>query len=402
MTKKVGTILFYNVLVIVILIASIEMATRAISWVSGKGFTLSLHELDPQDQAIKSIYQWHPFTGFTFRNNTAIEGGHPNQNKKALVYTDQYGFLANDTSLTYEKGNDEVRIATIGASTTANLNLNYSENWPGRLGGFLQNDYPDKRFKIINAGTPGFDTAQSISNLALRVMPFKPDIVIIYHAYNDLKAIRKDVEFRPDYSHIHTKPHGFHKEPSVITKMLNKSMLYVRMRNKKRETNKTLHGIQQQLNLADSSKKFSLIPQYAEQSFEQHMRILIHIAKSGGAKVILSTFATLHDPNLDYDDKDDLERLSAFQINNISGLLHFTPGLTLTAIFDGFLKFNDVIRKLAVEESFTLVDNANLIPHEDRYFVDRVHFSEAGAELMARNFYQGIVDVLKTSRLISN
>ena len=89
-----------------------------------------------------------------------------------------------------EKAKDEIRIATIGASTTANLNLNYEDNWPGKLGALLQSEFPDKQVTVINAGIPGFNTAQSIGNLTLRVLRFSPDVVIIYHAYNDLKLAR--------------------------------------------------------------------------------------------------------------------------------------------------------------------------------------------------------------------
>ena len=53
MTNKILSIAFYNVLILFILLGTIELATRTISWVSANGFTLSLHELDPYDRKIK-------------------------------------------------------------------------------------------------------------------------------------------------------------------------------------------------------------------------------------------------------------------------------------------------------------------------------------------------------------
>ena len=70
---------------------------------------------------------------------------------------------------------------------------------PDLIGELLRNRFPDHTITVINAATPGFDTSQSIGNLALRVMPFEPDVVIVYHAYNDLKMIRTDRPFKPDY-----------------------------------------------------------------------------------------------------------------------------------------------------------------------------------------------------------
>ncbi len=400
MINKILSITFYNVLIFFTLFVTIELATRTISWVSGNGFTLSLHELKPYDRKIKDVYQWHPFTGFTFAESISVETSHPNQESKAFIKTDKYGFLTNGQELEYNKLPNEIRIATIGGSTTANVNLQFNKNWPGHIENSLQKNFPNKRFRIINAGVPGFDTSQSVANLALRVMPFKPDIVIIYHAYNDLKAIQKNIAFRPDYSHIHTQPYGFHKEPNFILKMLNKSMFYVRMRNKKLEANKITSKLEKLNDLMATANRTSSIPKYAEHAFEQHMRILINIARAGGSKVILSTFATLHDPKLDYTKPEIFYSLSDFQKQELVSLGYFTPGLTLEGIFNGFSRYNDVIRKIAAEENCALVDNAIYLPHAKQYFVDRVHFSESGAELMANNIYSTIVQILSDSRLL--
>jgi len=130
MTNKNLSIVFYNVLILFTLFSVIELATRTISWASGKGFTLLLHELEPYDRKIKDIYQWHPFTGFTFLESTSFVGSHPNQKSKAFIETDKYSFLANDQKLEYNKLANEIRIVTIGASTTANVNLQFDKNWP--------------------------------------------------------------------------------------------------------------------------------------------------------------------------------------------------------------------------------------------------------------------------------
>ena len=395
MKIKATHTIIYSVITALVLFGSIELTTRTISWLSGNGFTLSLHELDPYDQKIKDLYQWHPFTGSMFQPNLKFLGSHPNQEAKAEIFTDKYGFLTKDQGLEYDKPPNEIRIACIGGSTTANINLEFGKNWPGYLGNLVQSNFPNKNIRVINAGTPGFDTGQSIANLALRVMPFKPDIVIIYHAYNDLKAIRPDKPFRPDYSHIHTTPYGFHNEPNLLIKLLNKSMFYVRTRNKYRQYKNATDKTPQLSKSLESSKRLSYIPQEALETFEQNIRSLVSIAKAGGAKVILATFATLHDPKWDWSTPETLKLMSAFQKNNLRGLTQFTPGLTIEGIFNGLYQYNNVLKKVADQEKCTLVDNANLIPHEDPYFVDRVHFSDLGAKHMAENLYTDVVQLIK-------
>ena len=392
-------IFLYSVVTLIVLLASIELTTRTVSWVSGNGFTLSLHELDPYDQPVADIYQWHPFIGFIFQANIKFMGSHPNQKDKAELFTDQYGFLVGDRGLTYNKPPNEIRIACIGGSTTANINLAFDKNWPGCLGDLIQRHFPEKKIKVINAGTPGFDTSQSIGNLALRVMPFHPDIVIIYHAYNDLKAIRPEKTFRPDYSHIHTTPYGFHKEPNFLTKLLHKSMLYVRTRNRYREYIGVSTQPSRPGNSLRTSKRLSYVPQDATRTFEQHIRNLVAIANAGGAEVILSTFGTLHNPNWDWSIPETFDRLTDFQKENFYNILQFTPGLTVEGIFNGLLQYNDVLKEVAIQEKCGLVDSANLIPHKDTYFVDRVHFSELGARKMAENLFPEVLKFLKGTHL---
>ena len=222
--KDIKNYILGSLLVVTVLFGTIELSTRLISWFTGKGFYLSLYEYDSYDNQIESIYQWHPFIGLTFRPSISFKGSHPHQVSQSSIIIDQNGFLSDGHILSAEKSIDEIRIAVIGASTTANINLSYSENWPGYLGNLVQKALPNKKIRVINAGVPGFDTAQSVGNLALRVMPLEPDIVIIYQAYNDLKAIKKKSNFRPDYSHIHRKPWGSYQKPNIFIRALKYSI----------------------------------------------------------------------------------------------------------------------------------------------------------------------------------
>jgi len=390
----------YSVITVIVLLGSIELTTRTLSWVSGNGFGLSLHERDPYDRRVTDLYQWHPFTGFIFEPGITFLGSHPNQRSKAEIHVDSYGFLAKgDQGLTYDKPGNEIRIACVGGSTTANINLEYSKNWPGYLGHLIQSDFPHKSVRVINGGTPGFDTAQSIPNLALRMMPFKPDIVIIYHAYNDLKAIRLDRPFRKDYSHLHETPYGFREKPHFLTDLLNKSMFYVRIRNAYRRHKHVADKPTPSRDYPKGQERFSSVPQEALETFQQNIRTLVSIAHAGGAEVILSTFATLHDPKWDWSTPETLNLMSSYQKKNLTGLTQFIPGLTLKGIFDGLSQYNAVLREIAVQEKCALVDNAHLIPHEDPYFVDRVHFSDLGAKQMAENLYPTVVKLLRNANV---
>lgn len=380
MLKK--KILFYTagtIIILFIFIMSVELVTRISSAIQGKGFTIALHELDPDDRRIRTIYRWHPFAGFVIKPNSQFVASHPSLSKTSVITVDRHGFISSDNALGYNKPANEVRIAIIGASTSANLHLGYDENWPGILEAMLRQQYQDKSIRIINAAVPGFNTAQSMANLSLRVMPFKPDIVIIYHAYNDLKAIRPHTVFKPDYTHIHKKPYGHREQRSWYISLANQSMAYVRAKNKFRESSKP--GV-----LKDYGDRIGVIPLEAEETFKRNMRSLISIVKAGNATPVLSSFSTLHNLDLDYNNKKTLDKISRMQLRELTSLVQFTPGLKLETILMGIKRYNKVLYQLSRVNKIPWVDQAGKVPHDDRYFVDRVHFRHAGARKMAENY----------------
>ncbi len=384
--KKLSFYVLGSLVTVAGFFAIIELSTRIVSGVRGDGFALALHELDATDAAINDIYQFHPFTGFTFKPNQEFPGGHPRQKELALIRTDAHGFLTGPERLTLQKGEDEIRIAMIGASTTANIWLNFEENWPGRLGEKIRHALPAKNVTVINAGVPGFNSAQSIGNLALRVMPFKPDLVIVYHGYNDLKVVRPEFEAKPDYSNVHTRPYGQYERPNWIIRLLNTSMSYVRARNAYREYKKATTNI----DVLTSEIRLDRMPTSAEAVFEHNIRMLVACARAGGARVVLSSFATLHDIS----PGKGTESLSTMQHEELYSLARFMPGLSLDGVFDGISRYNLRLREISKEQNTGWVDNANLIAHEDENFVDRVHFSKVGAERMAENFFPVVLELL--------
>ena len=371
-----------------VLLASIELVTRVTSWVSGDGFVLKLHEVDPTDSKVESIYRWHPFVGFTFTPNSYIRSGHPHQNFLAQNFTDSRGLIGPDAAFAVDKVDNEIRIATVGGSTTANLNLDYSQNWPGQLVEHLRKSIPERKITVANGGTPGFHTSQSIANLALRLMPLSPDVVVIYHAYNDLKAIALDGTFSPDYAHIHRKPFGFIQRPPLWEQWLAHSMAYVRIRNRARRINELERDL-------TPAARLDTPPAEAVRTFERNLRSLIGIAHAGGADVVLVTFVTMFERDAPWDDGDYLRSLPARYRAELSNLLRFTPGLSVYGVMRSLAVYNDVIRRVAEDTQVAMVDLAKTLPRRKAYFVDRVHFSVTGAQAFAHAIAPTVDDVIE-------
>jgi lysophospholipase L1-like esterase len=260
----------------------------------------------------------------------------------------------------------------------------------------VQNRFPERHIQVINAAVPGFHTAEDIGNLALRVIPFKPDIVIIKHAHNDLFAIKPNTIFKPDYSHIHDKPFAYYSKPNFIIRFLNKSMFYVRLRNLWRKHKAKIKHYSDWVNLKKNmGLRIADIPDEVSAAFEQHMHALIAIARDAGAKVILTSFPTLYDLKSDWSKKETFDNLSDLQKGDLSAILYYISGLTLDGFFRGLDQYNSILKRLSEQENTGWVDSASLIPHEDKYFVDRIHFSKIGAQLMAENLLPVVLEMLK-------
>ena len=67
---------------------------------------------------------------------------------------------------------------------------------------FLNSSFDSPRFEVINAGTPGWTSAESLINLQFRLLELNPDMIIIYEAVNDTFAMRMAEEGRSDYSNF--------------------------------------------------------------------------------------------------------------------------------------------------------------------------------------------------------
>ena len=52
----------------------------------------------------------------------------------------------------------------------------------------LNDRFPEKDIIVYNCGMGGWTTAEILINFILKVYDYKPDLVIFYHAYNDIQA----------------------------------------------------------------------------------------------------------------------------------------------------------------------------------------------------------------------
>jgi hypothetical protein len=79
----------------------------------------------------------------------------------------------------------ELRILSLGESTTFGSAVNDEETYSAQLEVLLQTIYPDRRVTVINAGVPAYSSFQSLKFLEQRGFALEPDVVLFYHEVND-------------------------------------------------------------------------------------------------------------------------------------------------------------------------------------------------------------------------
>ena len=89
-----------------------------------------------------------------------------------------------------EKPNGIFRIVTVGGSTTSHkaqlrtmqkgIRLSWKECSRDKFG--------YDRVQVVNAGVSGYDSWECLMNIEFKVLDVKPDLIIVYSAFNDISA----------------------------------------------------------------------------------------------------------------------------------------------------------------------------------------------------------------------
>ena len=261
------------------------------------------------------------------------------------------------------------RINCLGASTTGNYIRDENDivfSYPLELEKILQNKFPEKNIEVNNCGVGGFTSTEILIDFLLNSVDSKPDMIVIYHAYNDLRPSLTD-KFQSDYSHaVRNLGESYNlfkwgaKLPFISIAPLNflfNLLLPQNIRN-------GLLGVISKGSI-DLDADFNGLATY-----KRNINNLIHVCKGSNIEVVISTFCHYLYPKIENDKTHLKYRM-------------------------GVLEENRVMQELAREHELSLVDNFNLIPYEDKYFVDSIHFSPSGMREVACNISIPITKHLK-------
>lgn len=264
-----------------------------------------------------------------------------------------------DRPIIMPKPKDQTRILCLGASTTGNYisrnGISYS--YPLELEHYLQAHFSDRQIVVHNCGQGGWTSAEILINFLLNLKNTDPDLVVIYHAYNDL-PVSLTPGFVPDYSHARRNL-GDSYYKYRLTSLIPMLPLGI--------YNFTIQSLFPFINPragvleAVARSKVDLNSDFSGLgTYRRNLEYIVKVCQVDGIDIVLSTFV-----HFLYD-----------AVKNSPIHLKYQAGVNLE---------NENLRQIATHYNIPLVDNARLFPQDARYFVDSAHFTPEGMRLLAQN-----------------
>ena len=286
------------------------------------------------------------------------------------VHINSFGFRSPEISV--EKPAGRLRIAFLGGSTTYCAEVSRDQmTWPYLVVAAIQRRFPDLDIDFINGGVPGYLTSTLTPYLEKRIARFRPDVIVIYEATNDLSA-NSFVLAQEQGIKTHTieESMGWLPRHSLLVYLVEKN----------------LSVLEQQHPFGERQAQPKIVIDQArlDSMYRSELTGLVEASKKVAGLVVTVTFA----PRVRAD--QSAEDLRAAAITS----LYYMPYMTPEAILEGFQHYNNIMRSVAAEEDTLLVGDEDSIPADGEHYKDSVHFTDAGSVLMAKR----VADSLLSSR----
>jgi len=277
--------------------------------------------------------------------------------RTARIETNSLGFRGPEIRM--PKPKEAVRIAFLGASTTWCAEVSGNDKvWSHLATEDLRREFPGVDIDFVNAGVPGYVVKSSLKNLEHRVEPLQPDIVVIYHATNDMSVeLRRLAAAKGVIEQAKVQPPSWLADRSLLWNLAEKN-LRIWLAQRKVERN---------------AGRLEVDAASLGDGFRDDLLALVRRAQKEARLVAVATFATRLRRG-----QSDEEQLQA-----AASALYYMPFMTPRGLIDAYERYNQVIREVARDTGVLLIEGEADIPGDPQHFADSVHFTDAGSRAMA-------------------
>jgi lysophospholipase L1-like esterase len=299
-----------------------------------------------------------PEQGYTTRPNFRDPTGRFTHNS--------YGFRGHEFEVPKPAG--AVRVVLVGASTIYGIYVSDDETSASQLERRLSKLFPGRQVEALNAGVPGWNSAETLLSLRKRALSLRPDFIVVCDGRNDAFPQLFN-NYQPDYSHYRIQGSSFRNSNYIHKNLFRLSHLFmfVSARGQGRfgfsyRDEDPAYAVINYANLPTAEELLRNAEDLTrEEAFRGNMRGVVQLARELNAEPILSTIPFL--PEV-YG----------------SGVIP-RDGRTLSAIANRVGRNNEIVRSVAKELNAGLVEGASLTRTD--LLQDDCHFNAQGEAVFA-------------------
>jgi len=358
-----------------VLLALLEVTAR---FAPVEAFELDV--LDPGRRIEEASNQSHPYLSYSLRPSWQNQPGSPR-----TVEHNALGFRGPET--TWEKPPGRFRVLCVGGSSTyGHTPSSNARTWPARLQAHLRTARPDLDVEVINCGDSGWSTFESLGNLAFRGAELQPDLVLVYHSINDMRAALyqnpRDPGAAVQPDNTHWRASWRVERPSPVERVFEKSRAYMVLRRYLTDYAAGRDNLYRYVIVdydPDAGELFAAADPSPQgfANFRRNLVSIIALSRAHGARVAFGTQAN--------------------DWNDFGG----NSEVSLRAQKEGMARMTSLLREVAGERGVTLVDAQAQLEEEAakrrseggaEIFTHEVHLTDEGADLLAQIFARGVLE----------
>lgn len=292
----------------------------------------------------------------------------------------------------------DVKIVFMGGSTTEVLYVDPERRFPYLVAKNLEKKL-DIKINSFNAGVSGNHSMHSNINLLTKVLPKRPDFVVMMHAGNDLGTMLLLDSYWNNSPTRGLVINEYYDAKDRVTFMRSlKSLIYTSIPNSYTLLKKGTDRIRISLGMVDLSKQgentedefFAQRGKALEKAvnkyaldFRDSLETFVYICRAWGITPIL-----MSQPN----------RLSASPdpiVLQAVDRLKKSNGVTYEEMREYTIFFDEIVESVARELEVHFIDLNKAIPKSSDYMYDAMHYNNDGSELVARKISVDLKQIIE-------
>lgn len=280
------------------------------------------------------------------------------------------GFRGQEIDISKEE--NIYRIFCLGASSVYGSRVSPEESYPYFLNQLLKNTVKKKVPDVINAGVPGYTSANIFLLFQFRILPLSPDMIIIYSGFNDIfpRIMGKGAFDYSDFNIVW-------RPIPALKRALFKSILAQKIIGRVGERlgiafltwPPHIHEIVQKwpYQYVTGDYKRNLANTSA-QIFQRNILSLIQLARANDVDVVL--------------------------VAQVLGPVKESKSI-YAELAKGIMEHNNVIRNLTRQTGVYLIDLESIFPRRSEMFIDEIHMSPKGNKIRAEIISETIAKIIQ-------